>query len=84
MHTAIVLNALEAALYARQPTRQAGRIHHRDCGVQDVSIRDTERLFDAGLALSVGSVGAADDNALAETSNRLQYIFPLNLAKPWC
>ncbi len=46
-------------------------MHHRDRGVQYVSIRYTERLAEAGLEPSVGSVGASYDNALAETINGL-------------
>lgn len=65
-----MLDALEQALYARQPVR--GRlIHHRDRGVQYVSIRYTERLAEAGIEPSVGSVGDSYDNVLAETINGL-------------
>ncbi|MFA0949449.1 integrase core domain-containing protein, partial [Xanthomonas fragariae] len=39
--------------------------------VQYVSIRYTERLADAGIEPSVGSVGDSYDNALAETINGL-------------
>jgi putative transposase len=46
-------------------------IHHSDRGVQYVSIRYTERLADAGIEASVGSVGDSYDNALAETINGL-------------
>jgi putative transposase len=46
-------------------------VHHSDRGVQYVSIRYTERLADAGLEPSVGSVGDSYDNALAETINGL-------------
>ena len=50
--------------YSRTETRQ--RIHHRDRGVQYVSIVYTERLAEAGIGPSVGSVGDSYDNALAE------------------
>ena len=53
----------------RKPT--GGLIHHSDRGVQYVSIRYTERLADAGIEASVGSVGDSYDNALAETINGL-------------
>lgn len=46
-------------------------IHHGDRGIQYVSIRYTERLKDAGIEPSVGSIGDAYDNALAETINGL-------------
>jgi putative transposase len=67
--TDFVLDALEQALYARKPV--GGLIHHSDRGVQYVSIRYTERLADAGIEASVGSVGDSYDNALAETINGL-------------
>ncbi|MCQ4322681.1 IS3 family transposase, partial [Stutzerimonas stutzeri] len=69
--TDFVLDALEQALYARRPVDQGGLIHHSDRGVQYVSIRYTERLAEAGVEPSVGSVGDSYDNALAETINGL-------------
>ncbi|KWT08526.1 IS3 family transposase, partial [Pseudomonas amygdali] len=69
--TDFVLGALEQALYARRPVKQGGLIHHSDRGVQYVSIRYTERLVEAGIEPSVGSVGDSYDNALAETINGL-------------
>lgn len=67
--TDFVLDALEQALHARQ--RDGELIHHSDRGVQYVSIRYTERLAEAGIEPSVGSVGDSYDNALAETINGL-------------
>jgi putative transposase len=67
--TEFILDALEQALYARRPT--GSLIHHSDRGVQYVSIRYTDRLADAGIEASVGSVGDSYDNALAETINGL-------------
>jgi putative transposase len=69
--TDFVLDALEQALYARKPVGPDRLIHHSDRGVQYVSIRYTERLAEAGLEPSVGSVGDSYDNALAETINGL-------------
>ncbi|MEL6189748.1 MAG: integrase core domain-containing protein, partial [Myxococcota bacterium] len=46
-------------------------IHHSDRGVQYVCVRYTERLEEAGLHASVGSVGDSYDNALAESVNGL-------------
>jgi len=69
--TDFVLDALEQALYARQPVGQESLVHHSDRGVQYVSIRYTERLAEAGIEPSVGSVGDSYDNALAETINGL-------------
>ena len=70
MTTDFVLDALEQALYARQP-ELGTLIHHSDRGSQYVSIRYTERLTDAGIEPSVGSKGDSYDNALAETINGL-------------
>ena len=70
-HTAFVLDALEQALYERNPVQKSGLIHHSDRGSQYVSIKYTERLADAGIEPSVGSVGDSYDNALAETINGL-------------
>jgi transposase InsO family protein len=69
--TDFVLDALEQALYARRPVGPDRLVHHSDRGVQYVSIRYTERLAEAGLEPSVGSVGNSYDNALAETINGL-------------
>ena len=71
MQTDFVLDALEQALYARQPELEDTLIHHSDRGSQYVSIRYTERLAEAGIEPSVGSKGDSDDNALAETINGL-------------
>ena len=65
--TDFVLDTLEQALCARQPFDRSGLIHPSDRGVQYVSIRYTERLTEAGIEPSVGSVGDSDDNALAQT-----------------
>jgi len=65
LKTDIVLDALEQALYSR--TGIEGLIHHSDRGSQYLSIRYTERLAEAGIESSVGSVGDSYDNALAET-----------------
>ncbi|CAN5244768.1 IS3 family transposase [soil metagenome] len=65
LKTDIVLDALEQALYSRTGTE--GLIHHSDRGSQYLSIRYTERLAEAGIESSVGSVGDSYDNALAET-----------------
>ncbi|WKB51641.1 IS3 family transposase [Eleftheria terrae] len=71
MRTDFVLDALEQALYARQPEAEDGLICHSDRGSQYVSIRYTERLAEAGIEPSVGSKGDSYDNALAETINGL-------------
>ncbi len=72
MTTDFVLDALEQALYDRQPGNDGSLIHHSDRGSQYVWIRYTERLAEAGIRLpSVGSRGDSYDNALAETINGL-------------
>ena len=57
MRTDFVLDALEQALYARQPQRDQALIHHSDRGSQYLSIRYSERLAEAGIERSVGSKG---------------------------
>jgi transposase InsO family protein len=66
-HAAFVLDALEQALADRRPVQGGGLVHHSDRGVQYVSIRYTERLAEAGIEPSVGSIGDSYDNALAES-----------------
>ena len=70
-HTAFVLDALEQALHDRRPTHRGGLVHHSDRGGQYLSIKYTDRLAEAGIEPSVGSVGDSYDNALAETINGL-------------
>jgi transposase InsO family protein len=81
--TSFVLDALEQALYDRRPFRQGGLVHHSDRGSQYVSIRYTERLADAGIEPSVGSVGDSYDNALAETINGLYKAEVIRRRGPW-
>ncbi len=82
MHTDFVLDALEQALYARQP-ELGNLIHHSDRGSQYVSIRYTERLAEAGIEPSVGSRGDSYDNALAETINGLYKAELIHKRGPW-
>ena len=83
MHTDFVLDALEQALYDRQPEQTDGLIHHSDRGSQYVSIRYTERLAEAGIEPSVGSRGDSYDNALAETINGLYKAEVIHRRGPW-
>jgi putative transposase len=83
MHTDFVLDALEQALYARQPQRDEALTHHSDRGSQYVSIRYTERLAEAGIEPSVGSKGDSYDNALAETINGLYKAELIHRRGPW-
>ena len=82
MTTDFVLDALEQALYARQPDPDA-LIHHSDRGSQYVSIRYSERLAEAGIEPSVGSRGDSYDNALAETINGLYKAELIHRRGPW-
>jgi transposase InsO family protein len=77
----LALDALEQALYAR-PTRER-LVHHSDRGVQYLSIRYTERLAEAGIEPSVGSVGDSYDNALAETIIGLYKTEVIERHGPW-
>ena len=64
MRTDFVLDALEQALYVRQPKRTDALIHHSDRGSQYVSIRYSERLAEAGIEPSVGSKCDSYDNRI--------------------
>ena len=77
-----VLDALEQAVHMRRPT-EPGLIHHSDRGVQYVSIKYTERLAEAGIEPSVGSVGDSYDNALAETVIGLFKTEVIHHQGPW-
>jgi len=81
--TSFVLDALEQALHDRKPLVDGDLIHHSDRGVQYVSIKYTERLTDAGVEPSVGSVGDSYDNALAETINGLYKAEVIHRCGPW-
>jgi len=81
MQTDLVLDALEQALWSRTGTN--GLVHHSDRGSQYLSIRYTERLAEAGIDSSVGSVGDSYDNALAETINGLYKTEVIRRRGPW-
>ena len=79
--TNLALDALEQALYQHPPSE--GLIHHSDRGIQYLSIRYTERLAEAGIEPSVGSVGDSYDNALAETIIGLFKTEVIHQRGPW-
>jgi transposase InsO family protein len=81
-NTKLVLDALEQALAARNPDRDR-LIHHSDRGVQYLSIKYSERLEEAKIGASVGSVGDSYDNALAETINGLYKAEVIEHEGPW-
>jgi len=85
MNTALVLDALEMALWHRGRAGQpvGGLVHHSDAGSQYTSIRYTDRLLDAGLRASIGSVGDSYDNAMAETVNGLYKAELVYWEGPW-
>ena len=82
-HASFVLDALEQALHDRRPVHRDGLVHHSDRGSQYLSIRYTERLAEAGVEPSVGSVGDSYDNALAETINGLYKAEVVRRRGPW-
>jgi putative transposase len=67
MRTDLVLDALRMALRRRGPGANLQLIHHSDRGSQYTSIDYTQTLADHQVLASVGSVGDAYDNALAES-----------------
>ncbi|KZW99701.1 transposase, partial [Pseudoalteromonas luteoviolacea] len=81
MHTELILDALEQAIWHRGDTR--GLIHHSIRGSQYLSIKYTERLMESGITASVGSVGDSYDNAMAETINGLFKTEIIRRNGPW-
>ena len=82
-HAGFVLDALEQAVHDRRPVKAMGLVHHSDRGSQYLSIRYSERLQEAGIEPSVGSVGDSYDNALAETINGLYKAEVIHRRGPW-
>lgn len=81
LHTDIVLDALEQALWARG--KPNGVSHHSDRDSQYLSIRYTEGLTEAGFKASIVSVGDSYDNALAKTINGLFKAEVIHKDGPW-
>lgn len=81
-HASFVLDALEQAIHDCRPAHRGGLVHHSDRGSQYVSIRYTERLAEAGIEPSVGSVGSYD-NALAESINAHYKAEVIHRRGPW-
>lgn len=77
----LALDALEQAVHARPGEHQL--IHHSDRGAQYLSIRYTERLAQAGIEASVGTVGDSYDNAMAETVIGLYKTELIRRQGPW-
>lgn len=86
MRTSLVLDALEMAIWTRDRAGMAdltGLVHHTDAGSQYTSIAFTERLIEAGVDASIGSVGDAYDNALAESTIGLYKTELIKNYGPW-
>lgn len=81
--TGFVLAALNQAICQRAPSEADKLIHHGDRGSQYLSIRCTERLAEAGIDTSVGSVGDSCDNALAESIIGLFKTEVIKFLGPW-
>ncbi len=67
MEAALVISALNMALSMRVPNGGAGLIHHSDQGSQYTSLAFGKRCQEMGVRPSMGSVGDAYDNAMAES-----------------
>ncbi len=86
MRTDLVLDTIEQAIWTRQRegiTDLTGLTHHHDNGSQYMSIAFTERLAAAGIDASVGAVGDALDNALAESVIGLFKTELIRRSGPW-
>lgn len=83
MTTQFVLDALNQAICQRVPANAFKLIHHSDRGSQYVSILYTQRLIEAGIDPSVGSVGDSYDNAMAESVIGLYKAEVINHLGPW-
>ena len=83
MKTQFVLDALEQAIWQRKTPDNKSLVHHSDRGSQYLSIKYTERLAAVEIDLSVGTVGDAYDNALAECVIGLFKTEVINQIGPW-
>ena len=83
LRTDLALDALEQAIHERQAEPIEHLVHHSDHGVQYLAIRYTERLAEAGIEPSVGSVGDSYDNALAESVIGLFKTEVIRRRGPW-
>jgi putative transposase len=82
LRTDLVLDALEMALWRRDLTF-GDLVHHSDAGCQYTSFRYTDRLTEAGISASIGSVGDSFDNAMAEALNGTFKAELVKLHRPW-
>ena len=82
-HAGFVLDALEQALYARKPDAAAASSTTPIAACSTSRSATRERLAEAGIEPSVGSVGDSYDNALAETINGLYKAEVIHRRGPW-
>jgi putative transposase len=86
MTTDLVLDTLEMAIWSRSRNGVSdltGLVHHTDAGSQYTSFAFTTRLIEAGVDGSVGSVGDAYDNALAESQIGIYKTELIRPEGPW-
>lgn len=83
MKTQFVLDALDQAILLRNAPYNNGLVHHSDCGSQYLSIKYSERLAEAEIDLSVGTVDDDYDNALAEWAIGRFKTALINQIGPW-
>jgi putative transposase len=84
--TDLVLGAIEQGLRQRDYQRSDSEnrlVHHSDAGSQYTSFRFTQHLIDAGVDASIGTVGDALDNALAESTIGLYKTELIKPQGPW-
>ena len=81
LRTDLVLDALEMAIWRRDHTGEL--VHHSDAGCQYTSIRYSDRLTEAGIAASIGSIGDSYDNAMAKALNGTFKAELVGLHGPW-
>jgi putative transposase len=84
--TGLVLDAIDRGLRVRDYRPAGGEdrlVHHSDAGSQYTSFRFTQHLLDAGIEASIGTVGDAYDNALAESTIGLYKTELIKPRGPW-
>jgi putative transposase len=84
--TDLVLDAIDMGLQQRDYRPGPGvdkLVHHSDAGSQYTSFRFTQHLLDAGIDASIGTVGDALDNALAESTIGLYKTELIKPRGPW-
>jgi putative transposase len=83
--TDLVLDAIDIGLRHRDYRREDDErlIHHSDAGSQYTSFRFTQHLIDSGIDASIGTVGDALDNALAESTIGLYKTELIKPQGPW-